>query len=45
MKFRWWWLAAVVVAVAMIAGGVQAGQWEVVKRWAETLCTGCIGLY
>ena len=38
------WLALTVVAVALMVVGLQRGEWEVVKRYANTLCTACIGL-
>lgn len=45
MRFRWWWLVAALVAVAMLGAGLFAGQWNTVRGWAEVLCTGCIGLW
>ncbi len=44
MRWRYWSLAAAAVGLALIGMGLATGQWQVVKRWANVLCTGCIGL-
>lgn len=44
MSYRYWWLVAAAVGLVLIGVGLAAGQWQVVKRWANILCTGCIGL-
>lgn len=38
------WLPLTVLAVVLMVVGLQRGEWEVVKRYANTLCTACIGL-
>lgn len=40
-----WWLIAAVAAGAILGAGLYTGQWDIVKGWAQILCTGCIGLY
>lgn len=42
-RVQLWWLW-LVVALALITTGVMEGHYVVVKRWALTLCTSCIGL-
>jgi hypothetical protein len=32
------------LALTGIAIGVNRGEFDVVNRWAHTLCTSCIGL-
>ena len=44
MRWRYWWLAVAAVGLVLIGVGLAAGQWQVVRRWANVLCTGCIGL-
>jgi len=41
---HWLWAFLALGAAAAIVIGVQRGEWEVVQRWAQTLCTSCIGL-
>ena len=43
-RFRHGWLVSAAVGIALIGLGLTAGQWDTVKRWADILCTGCIGL-
>jgi len=44
MLRRYWWLLWAVVAISLIGLGLNRGEWTTVKRWADTLCTSCIGL-
>lgn len=42
---RWWlWAALVVAGLCLVLLGLRRGEWTVVKRQADTLCTSCIGL-
>jgi hypothetical protein len=42
--WRWIWPALAVVAAVCIVLGVSRGEYEQVRRWANILCTACIGL-
>ena len=44
MRWRYWWLGAAALGLVLIGVSLAAGQWQVVKRWPNVLCTGCIGL-
>jgi len=41
---RYVWIIAAVAGLAAIVVGLSDGQWDVVLRWGQTLCTSCIGL-
>jgi hypothetical protein len=41
---RYAWLLWALVGLGMVGLGLNRGEWNVVKGWAETLCTACIGL-
>ena len=38
------WVVAALAAVALMATGLNRGEWKVVFRHATALCTACIGL-
>jgi hypothetical protein len=41
---RYRWVLGVLVAVTCLGAGVSLGQYQMVKSWALTLCTSCVGL-
>jgi hypothetical protein len=38
------WIALLLVGVVALGLGLRQGQAQTVRRWAQTLCTSCIGL-
>lgn len=38
------WLVLLLVGIFAIGWGLHKAQFQTVKRYAETLCTSCIGL-
>lgn len=41
---RWLWPVLTVLAIVAVGLGLQRGEFDVVNRWAHTLCTSCVGL-
>jgi hypothetical protein len=41
---RWLWVALAMAGLGLTLLGLGRGEWNVVKRHANTLCTSCIGL-
>lgn len=41
---RWAWLLWVGAGATLLLAGLAGGQYAVVKGWAVTLCTSCVGL-
>jgi len=41
---RYRWVFGVIIAVAFLGAGMSLGQYQMVKAWALTLCTSCVGL-
>ncbi len=38
------WIILVLAGSLALGWGLSRGEYQVVKRWANTLCTSCIGL-
>ena len=41
---RFGWVLPALVGVALVCLGLAHGEWTIVKRHADALCTACIGL-
>jgi len=41
---RYVWVLLALAALLLMGVGLSHGQWTVVKRHADALCTACIGL-
>jgi hypothetical protein len=38
------WAVLAFLALAAMSLGLSRGEWNSVSKWANTLCTSCIGL-
>lgn len=44
MLRRYAWVPLAVASLCLVLLGLGRGEWTVVKRHADALCTACIGL-